>query len=506
LNSIAQKSSYLDSISDLVVADMYKGEFKLAHQNVLLIVNSKDRYESAHGYYLQNLIFERDNEYMEAAQSCYKALELFQDLDDTLMISKTYNSIAVIYYDVRDRKRTMDYLYKAVDNLTANYHPRFGFDLGTYFHNLGNNYTSIFDERSDTVMLDSARYFYERADEFYGQSPEHINLEINRAYLYSSLCLVNALSHNKACFDHGNKGLIYFKERNDSTNQSLILFYYSLYFKGEGKYVEALAYSDSCLAIYPPHGSGEFLLDMYDKRVDLLTALGKSEEAVAYHELHDSLHSALRDPSEIGDLGLLEKKKEKNDLIKEQELEKERLLKQEETKKARLRWIITVSIGALLLVAFVLYGINKKRKKLRQSLESVNSEKINLQEELAMLQDEFSDSGKQKKHKTAPNVSHEYLLEEVNKDFEHSKMIISDESKVLTLTFLELLTTNFPGLTRLELRMCVYLVLGLNSKEIASLQNIEPASVDRRRTRLRKKFGLKRNQKISTFLMSLYHE
>ena len=52
------------------------------------------------------------------------------------------------------------------------------------------------------------------------------------------------------------------------------------------------------------------------------------------------------------------------------------------------------------------------------------------------------------------------------------------------------LQSQHPTLTRNEIRLCAYFHINLSTKEIASLLNIDPASVRRAKTRLYKKMGV----------------
>lgn len=66
--------------------------------------------------------------------------------------------------------------------------------------------------------------------------------------------------------------------------------------------------------------------------------------------------------------------------------------------------------------------------------------------------------------------------------------------------FIQKLTEKYPELTYSEKKMCVYLKMDLSSKEIASLLNISPRSVETVRYRLRKKFDLEREDNLRDFL------
>lgn len=69
--------------------------------------------------------------------------------------------------------------------------------------------------------------------------------------------------------------------------------------------------------------------------------------------------------------------------------------------------------------------------------------------------------------------------------------------------FFKKLKGQFPGLSNQDLRLCAYLKIGLNTKEIADILNILPSSAFITRSRLRKKLNLNEDQDLHTFLNSL---
>jgi DNA-binding CsgD family transcriptional regulator len=66
--------------------------------------------------------------------------------------------------------------------------------------------------------------------------------------------------------------------------------------------------------------------------------------------------------------------------------------------------------------------------------------------------------------------------------------------------FFRKLKEQFPGLSNNDLRLCAYLKIGLNSKEIAEILNIQPSSSYISRSRLRKKLNLKAEEDLYGFL------
>ena len=67
--------------------------------------------------------------------------------------------------------------------------------------------------------------------------------------------------------------------------------------------------------------------------------------------------------------------------------------------------------------------------------------------------------------------------------------------------FLSKLKTEFTELSPSELKLCVYLRLNLSTKEIATLLNITPKSVEIKRYRLRKKLNLGSEDRLQDFIL-----
>lgn len=69
--------------------------------------------------------------------------------------------------------------------------------------------------------------------------------------------------------------------------------------------------------------------------------------------------------------------------------------------------------------------------------------------------------------------------------------------------FFKKLKDQFPTLSNNDLRLCAYLRVGLNSKEIADIMNIQPSSSYISRSRLRKKLNLKPEEDLYDFLNAI---
>jgi DNA-binding CsgD family transcriptional regulator len=69
--------------------------------------------------------------------------------------------------------------------------------------------------------------------------------------------------------------------------------------------------------------------------------------------------------------------------------------------------------------------------------------------------------------------------------------------------FFKKLKASYPGLSGNDLRLCAYIKLGFNSKEISDLLNILPSSVYISRSRLRKKLNLEGEEDLFNHLNSI---
>ncbi|MCA4810369.1 tetratricopeptide repeat protein [Empedobacter stercoris] len=67
--------------------------------------------------------------------------------------------------------------------------------------------------------------------------------------------------------------------------------------------------------------------------------------------------------------------------------------------------------------------------------------------------------------------------------------------------FYKRLLTDFPNLTKNEIRLCAFLRMNLSSKEISAITQQSPHSIVVARSRLRKKLGLSENESINNFLI-----
>jgi hypothetical protein len=184
-------------------------------------------------------------------------------------------------------------------------------------------------------------------------------------------------------------------------------------------------------------------------------------------------------------------------------------------KKITLYKIFTViCLGFILLIIQLSVKLEYRKKKaeiLESKLENVNKDLTSFALDIVRKNEftqEVGDKLKQIK-KTTASGSRETLLQELifkthhhlktNEDFEQFQKNI----KKVNHAFFEKISTQFNNLTSNEIHLCGLIRLGLTIKDIASIKNISPKSVEMNRYRLRKKLVLKEGKDLHQFLLKI---
>ncbi|MCK5678705.1 MAG: hypothetical protein KAH72_09560, partial [Flavobacteriaceae bacterium] len=198
----------------------------------------------------------------------------------------------------------------------------------------------------------------------------------------------------------------------------------------------------------------------------------------------------------------------------------------------------------VVLIVYQLFIIDKLRQKnkleeYQESIERYDAQQVMLENELRMasesnfkLEKEIEDREKEQKKialsiirkneilsklkasienlKSKPEKNLKYtdlnslkilILENLN--IENERKSFDKYIKELNKSFYKNLEEKYPGLTDNDKKLCSLLRLKLTSKEIASISNISPKSVEVNRYRLRKKMGIKKDEKLSKVIRKL---
>lgn len=428
----------------------------------------------------------------EAAEQFLKDAEsLYEELRDTSMLSTVYDNLANVYLE------TARSVVPDTDSV-----------------------------RIDTTQMEKAISYYNRALDIKIKSGNPLNYGgtyINLSIVYNDLGdLEKAEAYSKLALDIAEE------------NNAKLMATYPLRTLGhlalkKGELQKALDYSKRSLEI------AEELDIIYEKK-DAHANLSRIYEAMKNYELayfHYYEEKELNDGllKEDANQRLAQARAEFEDEKKQQQI---LLLESEQRLKDTRFFAITTSLGFLL--ALIGLGgarmLSQKQKKLNASeksrLISENEKQIAeeqlkneelrneyLQKDLTnyalqiVEKNEFLEQVKGEISSIKSEVKNEDAIRDINRlgSRIYQNIMIDQQREDFEQTVNELcgsfftnLEQNYPELTRQEKRLASLLRLDLSSKDIASILNITPKSVDQSRYRLRKKLDLGKDSNLVSYL------
>ncbi|QRM90289.1 hypothetical protein FG167_13930 [Lacinutrix sp. WUR7] len=209
-------------------------------------------------------------------------------------------------------------------------------------------------------------------------------------------------------------------------------------------------------------------------------------------------------------------------------IEKENKIKDQSAKL----WIISLISAVLIILLIVLYLgrrqhlLNSKNKQLlaEHELENAALKVEQLHSEIKSKQRDLSDfalsltqnqewaemlADKIKMLKNATSEEHTTILEKLEEEiknkvqFDKDSIVFYERLDKLNDAFYTHLSELFPNLTKNEIRLCSLIRLKMDSRNIATLQNIAIASLNTSRYRLRKKMKLADDVHLDDFIQQL---
>lgn len=147
-------------------------------------------------------------------------------------------------------------------------------------------------------------------------------------------------------------------------------------------------------------------------------------------------------------------------------------------------------------------NVELKTQLKTKTLETAKTARIN--SELAELLQELREKARQiSLHPNAsPRISND-IISSIDASLKTDENTFDLQLDELHQEFFKAMKDKFPELTIHDLRLALYIKLGMNAKEIADVQNIKPSSVYISRSRLRKKIELDTDADLHGFLNSI---
>lgn len=414
----------------------------------------------------------------EALKYLFETENISKKTGDTANLANVYNNIGLTYQALNKSDLALKYYIMSAE-IRRQMNDKNGISIA---------YNNIGSLRYDAKDYPTSLEYFKKA---YNLSQETHNLLSSSKYLKNISDALIEMGRVKEAIGYLNKSLSIAYEINASNEKSTALFALSdAYeksndYKQAYKYFKAYAtYSDS-LNILQNNKAVEELKIQYEseKKEQQINRLEKEKELAKTNQI--LLIGLIILTAFIGILIFLW---QRNKYLKNRQLtEFEQSLMHEKLEISKL-----------------------EQNSLKQKLEFKEKELVNLA--LIIVQKiEFIDSLKNeiKNLQKDSNVTKSDILNKIN-------LLISSNSKIdkelsefrmrvdnVNKTFFKKLEEKFPTITENEKKLSALLRINLSSKDIASINNISPSSVDMSRYRLRKKLNLSNKENIVDFLNSL---
>jgi len=504
------KEGYVNSLiaTGMVYSIMCRYDSSLEYYHKALKIAEDNNYTREMGISLNNIgiIYASNEEINKSLEYYYKALELYARTGDSVRVGYACANIGLVYVLYKEYNKSLGYFERALNIYkSANNEKR----LYAVLNSQGEAYLSIKDYPSAYKNFKSSLDFFEKINDKYGILTSILNI--------------------------GN----YYNQINQLDNSES-------YFKQGLEIAEELQSDENIKECY------KGLSSIYQKR-------GDYKKAMEYHEKFDIVGRKIFNEKTQKKLAELQTKYESEKKEKEIQLLLAENKIDEKQKIILIIIVITLFIlGVLFVYLFYVKSTSLKRKTLlfekekqlnkltleKRDLEAreAEAESQRLEEEMKyneevnhLKQEKFREEIKSKNRElstttllvvnkngmlTGIKETIEKILGEtpstINKELkatinEIDNSINSDKDwdtfkkhfEGVHTGFFERLMQKFPDMTHNELRLCAYMRINLNTKEIAQMLSISPTSVNQRRYRLRKKLDLDSDTGLVEYMINL---
>ena len=495
-------------------------EYELIKKEGIVFSNSQPTQQPWLTINIGNIFFNQ-GQYQKALERYELSMTYFSQLDSLLPkirgLSTTYNNIALVHIELQNYNIALENITKAY-NLREkyNFNP---IDIAHSFKSLSELYFiwnmqekgNLYLGKTDSinkVIQEQKLSKYKDFDELVFKLSENY---VGNCYEYKGEYLSNQKRYEQA-LEAYNKASSYYGE---FTFQKVSLInkkanvYYML-----AEYENCLKAVEECILLSKEQNLQKQIEIALELKIKALNMLGLSSEIELLVEeiLENKDYRYSVQVSQL--LSGLESKNEI--LIKKREIEDEK------RKNSR---IIFISIIVILILAIAsVYFLSRKVYLDKQMIISSQNEKIAKSElehkkrELAAISTNIVQENEQvsnilkdlkyyssllKSEKDRNSFSP--LIKSINRLLSEKRKedLYSDQFNAAYPGYLEYLTRTYPDLTTADLKLCTFLRMNLNTKEIAEIMGLSVRSIESRRYRLRKKLNLSKEEDLVSNLISL---
>jgi len=435
-------------------------------------------------------IYKKKGFYQRSMESCLEGLDLYQNLQDTAGIADIYNCMGSLYKYQDELGKSIEYYNKSL-SLRMNMNDRE--DIALSYNNIG--VVHVLSGNYDLAMD-----YYKMALDIYMETG---SLK-NEAIIYGNMANIYL---TKGDFHKAYEYILKSIKINEDIGYKRGI---AVQYRNLGRYYDLIGNTElaeeNYLVAYEKFNELKRL--EYQKNItfdlsDIFSREGDFEKAYYY----------LKENRNFSD-SLFNIEKMKNIATLEQEYLNMRQMEEHRLKDQRAKALLFTS-ALILILLLIIFSLLYSRQKIRLNqqklkLHNVELEKRQVEYDLELKQKEIAASTiNQVRNNEMINNVIDRLKASLNNLKEENKPVITniiddlsgktnpDIWKEFEIRFLQVhqnfydnLIMEFPDLSTNEKRLAAFLRLDFSTKEISSITNQSPHSINIARTRLRKKLGL----------------
>ncbi|MFH1119422.1 MAG: tetratricopeptide repeat protein [Bacteroidota bacterium] len=486
----------------------YKEAIEFYNRALQKALNAGLDYEEAICYNNLGNVYRKTGDFAKAMESYQKAVEVFKKLNEETAISDCLNNIGNLYLDNGDPFRALGYYRQSLKYAEQS---KDEYRLIIRYKNLAGAYTELKDFENAGLYLQDALKLAEKSGD--------------KSFLGSCNMLFGKLHSVKN--DHivatafFRKSVNLYAEIGARHEQGEALVELSVALLNQDQVNEAIDYAEEAIQIAESTGSLKGRLDASLCLAQCYEKAGNSDKAFHYLKsataLKDSIYTAekYRTIEEIeAGFARSELKKENETLLQNSLLQKQAI---------RNRNIVMLLLVLSLILGIALIWLIYKR--IREAKREAGVIKQQSEEKIGQLSEDLISKERELTSKTIfINQKNQILekligeLDELKKSdvtaqsIQHLQLQLKQELapnawKEFETQFNDVhpgfqnrLLTGFPGLTPAERRLCSFIRLDMNTREISSLTGQSIKSIEVARTRIRKKLGVPHEQNLTNFI------
>jgi tetratricopeptide (TPR) repeat protein len=457
-------------------------------------------------------VYRNQGDFVKSMASYEKAITCFQKMKDDLSVSDCLNNIGNLFIDKKDAFRALDYYNRSLNFEKVK---KDKYRLVIRYKNLAGAYFALNDNSNATIYLDKAIKLAEGAGE-----------KLELASCYAQIAAIHLSNGAKEiAISYYQKSCDIFQTLGMKSQQAENLILLADAERKAGNIENAKKHAEQGEQLAKTTGSLQILLLASESLSKIWEQKGNPQQALKYLKeaklLQDSTFN-----------------KEKNRTIEEIEagftrirLENEnQILAQNSLLQQQSLRIKNILVGSLIvclvlsiLILWLLYKRHVDSKLLatqnnnvkEQEIEKLNEDLSSKERELTtktlfihqkneLLQNLIQELDKLKQSGDNPHSNIDHL------QFELKQELSPNAWKEFEVQFNEVhpgfqncLLEKFPDLTPGERRLCAFLRLDMNTREITSLTGQTSKSIEVARTRIRKKLNLSREDNLTNFIANM---